>query len=74
MNLALGESWDESSETSTIGLDLYERLEKLHREEGPFYRPCELLLAMARKTKKFHPRKTSRWRPTRIRENLALTK
>lgn len=51
-----------------------QRLEKLHREEGSFYRPCELLLAMARKTKKFHPRKTSRRRPTRVRENLALTK
>ena len=30
VNLVLGESWDESSETSTIGLDLYERREKLH--------------------------------------------
>ena len=29
VNLVLGESWDETRESSTIGLDLYERREKL---------------------------------------------
>ena len=57
------------------GVDqVVQRLEKLHHEEGPFYRPCELLFEMARKKKKFHLRKTSRRRPTRVRENLARAK
>ena len=29
VNLVLGESWDETRESSTIGLDLYKRREKL---------------------------------------------
>ena len=57
------------------GVDqVVQRLEKLHHEEGPFYRPCELLFEMARKKKKFHLRKAPRRRPTRVRENLARAK
>jgi len=51
-----------------------QRLEKKYHEEGAFYRPCELLLEMARETKKFHLGKTSCRRPARVRENLAHTK
>ncbi|MFP6855461.1 MAG: 3-hydroxyacyl-CoA dehydrogenase family protein, partial [Opitutales bacterium] len=53
---------------------IVQRLEKISREEGPFYRPCELLLAMARKMKKFHWLKTSPRRSTRVHTKHALTK
>jgi 3-hydroxyacyl-CoA dehydrogenase/enoyl-CoA hydratase/3-hydroxybutyryl-CoA epimerase len=49
-------------------------LNKLYQEEGTPYRPCELLVAMARNSKKFYQATTSRRQPSQTRPSLALSK
>ena len=46
-------------------------LEKLYRAEGAPYRPCDLLVAMARKSKKFHHLNTSSSYSIRTRKTFA---
>ena len=46
-------------------------LEKLYRDEGAPYRPCDLLVAMARKSKKFHHLNTSSGYSIRTRKTFA---
>ncbi|MBG30432.1 MAG: hypothetical protein CMI31_10590 [Opitutae bacterium] len=50
------------------------RLEKLHQKEGAPYRPCDLLIAMARKAKKFHHLNNSRRYSIRTRKTVVPAK
>ncbi|MEC9123743.1 MAG: 3-hydroxyacyl-CoA dehydrogenase family protein, partial [Verrucomicrobiota bacterium] len=50
------------------------RLEKLHQKEGAPYRPCDLLIAMARKAKKSHHLNNSRRYSIRTRKTVVPAK